>query len=261
MSITHYPHVRTGFSGAEAGIPFYLQVAQGTVEGYSNVSKFGYNPTVGLNTFESIWQGSNAYPWMSSADYLQVLSSSANDTSAGTGARTVELQGLDSNWNVQTETVSMNGTTAVTTTNQFLRIFRARVVTGGTSLRNEGDITIRDQSTSTTRALITDGATNGMGQSLMAIYTVPAGKTAYVVNINFSSAKDQEQEYRLMARDNTVANAAWNVKEFMTGRGGFSDFIKRAINKYTEKTDLDLQVISSSNSAAAGGFELILVDN
>lgn len=261
MSITSYPTVISGASGAEAGIPFYLQVAQGTIEGYSNVSKFGRNPTVGSSDYESIWEGSNAYPWQTVADQLEVLSSSANDTSAGTGARTVELQGLDSSWNVLTETITMNGTAAVTTTGSFLRIFRARVVTAGTSLRNEGDITIRDQDTSTTRALITDGTTSGMGQTLMAVYTVPAGKTAYLINFDFSSAKDQEQRYRLMARDNSVTDAAWNVKEFASGRGGFSDFKKWAIQSYGEKTDLDLQVISNSTSAAAGGFELILVDN
>jgi len=95
----------------------------------------------------------------------------------------------------------------------------------------------------------------------MAVYTVPAGKTAYIMNIDFSSGKDLEQQYRLMTRDNTVANAAWNVKEFVTGRGGFSDFRKVAIQKATEKTDLDLQALSSATSAAAGGFELILIDN
>jgi len=242
-------------------LEFYLDVAAGNIAGVSNVSKFGYNPSVGSVTYESIWEGSNAYPWQTVADQLEVLSSDANDTSAGTGARTVELQGLDSSWNSLTETITMNGTSAVTTTGSFLRIFRARVVTAGTNLRNEGDITIRDQDTSTTRALITNGTTAGMGQTLMAVYTIPAGKTGYVVNINFSSAKDLEQEYRLMARDNTVANAAWNVKEFTTGRGGFSDFTKRAINKYTEKTDLDLQAISSATSSVAGGFELILIDN
>ena len=246
---------------SSAEIDFYLAVAKGDFTGYSNVSKFGYNPTVGSGNYESIWEGSNAYPWMSAADQLEVLSSDANDTSAGTGARTVELQGLDSSWNLLTETVTMNGTSAVTTTGSFLRIFRARVVTGGTSLRNEGTITIRDQDTSTTRALITNGATDGMGQTLMAVYTIPAGKTGYIININVSSSKDQEQDYRLMSRDNTVANAAWNVKEFLTGRGGFSDWKKYAINKATEKTDLDFQVISNSTSAAAGGFELILIDN
>ena len=246
---------------SSAEIDFYLAVAKGDFTGYSNVSKFGYNPTVGSGNYESIWEGSNAYPWMSAADQLEVLSSDTDDTSAGTGARTVELQGLDSSWNVLTETVTMNGTSAVTTTGSFLRIFRARVVTAGSSGRNEGTITIRDQDTSTTRALITNGATDGNGQTLMAVYTIPAGKTGYIININVSSAKDQEQTYRLMSRDNTVANAAWNVKEFLTGRGGFSDWKKYAINKATEKTDLDFQVISNSTSAAAGGFELILIDN
>jgi len=47
----------------------------------------------------------------------------------------------------------------------------------------------------------------------------------------------------------------------MTGRGGFSDFTKRGINKYTEKTDLDLQAISSATGSVAGGFELIIIDN
>ena len=141
---------------SSAEIDFYLAVAKGDFTGYSNVSKFGYNPAVSTIAYESIWEGSNAYPWQTVADQLEVLSSSANDSSAGTGARTVELQGLDSSWNLLTETITMNGTTAVTTTGSFLRIFRARVVTAGTSLRNEGDITIRDQDTSTTRALITN---------------------------------------------------------------------------------------------------------
>ena len=246
---------------SSAEIDFYLAVAKGDFTGYSNVSKFGYNPTVGSGNYESIWEGSNAYPWMSTDDQLEVLSSDTDDTSAGTGARTVELQGLDSSWNVLTETVTMNGTSAVTTTGSFLRIFRAKVVTAGSSGRNEGTITIRDQDTSTTRALITNPATYGNGQTLMAVYTIPAGKTGYIININVSSQKDQEQTYRLMSRDNTVANAAWNVKEFLTGRGGFSDWRKYAINKATEKTDLDFQVISNSTSAAAGGFELILIDN
>jgi len=242
-------------------LEFYLDVAAGNISGISNLSKFGYNHQISSTAFETIWEGSNAYPWQTVADQLEVLSSSANDTSAGTGARTVELEGLDSSWNLLTETVTMNGTTAVTTTGSFLRIFRARVVTAGTGLINTGDITIRDQDTSTTRAIITNSVGKSMGQTLMAIYTVPAGKTAYLININFSSGKDLEQEYRLMARDNTVANAAWNVREFVTGRGGFSDFPKEAINKYTEKTDLDLQAISSAVSSAAGGIELILIDN
>ena len=74
---------------------------------------------------------------------LSVVSASANDASGGTGARTVEIQGLDSNWNLLTETVTMNGLTPVVTTQEhFLRVFRARVVTAGSLQSNAAQITI-----------------------------------------------------------------------------------------------------------------------
>lgn len=245
---------------SSAEIDFYLAVAKGDFTNYSNISKFGRNPGVKSAGYETIWDGSNLYPWPTAAETLDVVSSDANDTSAGTGARTVEIEGLDSNWDVQTETVTMNGTTDVTTTNSFLRVYRARVVTAGSSGANEGTITFTNTTSSNVIAQISVD-TSGLGQTLMACYTVPAGKTAYLINFDFSSAKDNEHRFRLMVRDNTVTDAAWNVKEFASARGGFNDFRKWAIQKYTEKSDLDFQAIASAASAAAGGFELILIDN
>ena len=243
---------------SSAEIDFYLSVAKGDFTGYSNVSKFGINSTVGSGGFESIWEGSNAYPWPTAAATLSVVSASANDASGGTGARTVEIQGLDSSWNLLTETITMNGLTPVVTTGSFLRVFRARVVTAGSLKSNAAQITM--SSGGTTLAYITYD-TIGMGQTLMAVYTIPNGKTGYIINLNVSSSKDSEHRFRFMTRDNAVTDAAWNVKEYMSARGGFSSWRKYAINKVTEKTDIDLQVISNSTSAASGGFELILIDN
>ena len=245
-------------SPSSAEIDFYLSVAKGDFTGYSNVSKFGINSTVGSGGFESIWEGSSAYPWPTAAATLSVVSASANDASGGTGARTVEIQGLDSSWNLLTETITMNGLTPVVTTGSFLRVFRARVVTAGSLKSNAAEITM--SSGGTTLAYITYD-TIGMGQTLMALYTIPNGKTGYIINLNVSSSKDSEHRFRFMTRDNAVTDAAWNVKEYMSARGGFSSWRKYAINKVTEKTDIDLQVISNSTSAASGGFELILIDN
>ena len=245
---------------SSAEIDFYLAVAKGDFTGYSNVSKFGVNSTVGSGGFESIWEGSNAYPWPTDVQTLSVVSASANDTSGGTGARTVEIQGLDTNWDVVTDTVTMNGTTPVLTTQTFRRVFRARVVTAGSLETNAAQITMTGSTDSNILAYITYD-TIGMGQTLMAVYTIPNGKTGYIINLNVSSSKDSEHRFRFMTRDNTVTDAAWNVKEYMSARGGFSSWRKYAINKVTEKTDIDLQVISNSTSAASGGFELILIDN
>ena len=249
-----------GTTPGTSDIDFYLAVAKGDFTGYTNVSKFGRNPNVKSADYETLWDGSNLYPWPTAAETLNVVSTDANDTSAGTGARTVEIEGLDSSWNVLTETVTMNGTSNVTTTNSFLRVYRVRVVTAGSTGVNEGTITCTNTTSSNVIGQISLGS-SGFGQSLMAVYTVPAGKTAYLINFDFSSGKDNEHTFRIMTRDNTVTNAAWNTKEFANARGGFNDFRKLSIQKYTEKTDIDMQAIASAASAASGGFELILIDN
>ena len=250
----------TGTTPGSGDIDFFIAVAKGDYTGYSNVSKFGRNPSVKSADYETLWDGSNLYPWPTAAETLNVVSTDADDSSSGTGARTVEIEGLDSNWDVLTETVSMNGTTNVTTINSFLRVYRVRVVTAGSTGVNEGTITCTNTTSSNVIAQISVD-NSGFGQSLMALYTVPAGKTAYLINFDFSSAKDNEHTFRLLSRDNTVTDAAWNTKEFASARGGFNDFKKFAIQKYTEKSDLDLQAIASAASAASGGFELILIDN
>ena len=257
MSITHYPMLITTSSGSESGTPFYLEVQQGKIPGYSMVNKFGYNPSIGSGSFETIWETGDDYPWQSSAVTVDVVSDDTNDDVAGTGARTLRIQGLDGSYNFAEETVDMDGTTTVTTTQTFLRVFRMSVETAGTSGNNIGNISVTYTGGSDVAATITAGN----GQTLMAVYTIPAGKTGYVVAMNFGSGKDQEQTCKLKTRDNTVANSAFQTKEYLNIRGGFTYFPKKAITKITEKTDIELQAISSSTSSASGGFELILIDN
>ena len=260
MSSCNNVNTTGGTSPGTSDIDFFLAVAKGDFTGYSKISKFGRNPGVKSADYESIWDGSNLYPWPTAAETLSVVSDDADDTSAGTGARTVEIEGLDSSWNVLTETVTMNGLTPVVTTGLFLRVYRARVVTAGSTGTNEGTITMTNTTSSNVIAQISVD-NSGFGQTLMAIYTIPAGKTGYLISLDFSSSKDNEHTFRLLTRDNTVTDAAWNTKEFANARGGFNQFRKYAINGFTEKTDLDFQAIASASSAASGGFELILIDN
>ena len=260
MSSCNNVNTTGGTSPGTSDIDFWLAVAKGDFTGYTNISKFGANPSVKSGGWETLWEGSTLYPWPTAAETLDIVSSSTNDDLVGTGARTIEIQGLDASWNLQTVTYDMDGTTTVTTAESFRRVFRARVVTAGTLEANSGTITITNTTTGDTLAIIGVNVT-GNGQTLMACYTIPAGKTGYIININFSSAKDNEHRFKLLTRDNTVTNAAWNVKEYASARGGFNEWRKYAINKVTEMTDIDLQAIASAASAANGGFELILIDN
>ena len=47
------------------------------------------------NAKETIWDGGGIYTYIETAETLTVTSNSVNDAVAGSGARTVEIQGLN----------------------------------------------------------------------------------------------------------------------------------------------------------------------
>jgi hypothetical protein len=78
---------------------FLQAVGLGQVPGYRRVTAIGNNPDLDTATLpEDIWSGGGQYPWMTGATALEVVSDSANDAAAGTGARTVTINGLDINY-------------------------------------------------------------------------------------------------------------------------------------------------------------------
>lgn len=257
MSINYYPP--NGFDGSNSvqSLPFYLAVQQGKVPGYSMVNKFGYNPSIGSTAFETIWEIGGLLIFQTTAQTVNVVSDDVNDDVAGTGARTLRIQGLDSSFDLVEETLDMDGTTTVTTTQTFLRVFRMSVETAGTSETNEGDITATYSSTTDTAATITAGN----GQTLMAVYTIPNGYTGYLLSLNVSSGKDQELQAKVITRDTTVPNASFQTREFLDIRGGLTTINLIAATVITEKTDMQIDAKATSTSSAGAGFVLLLVQD
>ena len=239
-------------------IPFYLAVQQGKVPGYSMVNKFGYNSSIGSGSFETIWETGDDYPWQSSAVTVDVVSDNANDVhTTGSGARTLRIQGLDSSYALVEETVDLDGTNTVTTTQQFLRVFRMSIETAGSFGNNEGTIT----ATYTGGVDVAATISPGNGQTLMCLYTIPAGYTGYLLSINVASGKDQEMQFKFIQRDNSVANAAFQTKQFLEVRGGQTTVIFNAINVIPQKSDIYVSAIASSTSSASASFDLLLVQD
>ena len=113
---------------------FYLEVAKGNVGGHSIVNKFGHS--IATIAGDDIWGGASPYSFFPAAAVLvDIVSSDANDNGTGpSGALTVLVQGLDENWDHVEEEVTLNGLTPVTTmTTTFIRLFRAQVITSGSS--------------------------------------------------------------------------------------------------------------------------------
>lgn len=136
-----------------------------------------------------IWTNGGVYPWMTGLTSLEAASvgaSAANDTSAGTGARTITVSGLDLTGNEISEVVTLNGTTAVPLVTQFYRINNVALTTVGSGLRNAGEIRIRDLGGANTRAVIPISTIADLspGVSKGSQYTVPAGHSLLIYDID-----------------------------------------------------------------------------
>jgi hypothetical protein len=148
--------------------PFELQVSRNQVGWHYPLFKYGYNPLI-INVNETIWDGGGIYSYPASALAMTV-------TSAG-GATDEDVKvtviGLDTDWKEVQQEVTLDGSGVATTTQTFRRVFRAYV---SGSQAPTGNITIANGGT--TYAQITLGE----NQTLMAVYTVPAGHTFYLTN-------------------------------------------------------------------------------
>lgn len=169
--------------------PFELQVSRGQIQGHNTVIVFGYNADLD-QTEESIWPDGGTVPHPVVASVLKISSTSANDTAAGTGARTVFMRGLDGGYNVVSETVTLNGQTEVNTTNSYLYVNEFYVVTVGTGEHNDGTINAGTGTvTAGVPAVLYDLIAPTFNNRTTAHYCVPAGYTGYLVNGTISSGQ------------------------------------------------------------------------
>ena len=244
--------------------PFNLQVARGQIAYHYPVFKFGFNPDID-DSLETVWSGGGLYSYLSAATVLKVSSSSANDTSAGTGARTVELQGLDGDYNQISETVTLSGQTAVNTTQSFLRIYRMIVKTAGTGAQNAGVI-YAGTGTVTSGVPANKYATIAIGdnQTLMALWTVPAGHTAYMLQTDITVATTQNNKYctvHLVARP---PGEVFQVKDkFVKAESSHNQAYEIPL-EFAEKTDIEVRAIGDSagaDIAISAGLDIVYIKN
>lgn len=133
----------------------------------------GFNGDIST-TEEPVWDQGGAYTYQAAAAVAKVSSSSTADTSAGTGARTVLVIGLNGSYAYTEETVTLTGQTAVNTTTSFWRIIEVRVLTAGSGGTNAGDIYVGDGAVALgIPATIYCKAPVGEGQSAHGLFTVP----------------------------------------------------------------------------------------
>ena len=129
---------------------------------------------------------------------IQVISSDVNDTSAGTGARTIRVTYLDLAGAEHTADYALNGQTAVVNATtkdgsafaapitDCWRVNFVHVLTAGTGLKNAGKISVNDSTQTYVTGIPVGGALIygwveiGFNVSHHGFYTVPAGYKAQI---------------------------------------------------------------------------------
>ena len=179
------------------GTPLFrdqVDILLGTAQEYSVYANIGYARNV-TTTPQTIWDEGTIYTFPGSAQQMSLASLNINDTHGGTGANSVLITYLDSAYNLQTEVVSLNGTTPVTTTaTDIRRVNGLNVILSGSQKTNLGKIYIGTGTFSTNGtpenkySVInsTDAASQG------GAYTIPANKSAAFIRNNFFISGNKE---------------------------------------------------------------------
>ncbi len=167
----------------------------------TQIRKFGHSNAIGAEE-ETVWDGGTTYTFLTSPSTLSLSSTSTNDASAGTGARTIQVYGHTSDNIEQDETLTLNGVTPVYTATKYLRIHRMIVRSGGTIAANNGTIYAGTGAVGTSGVPANKFAAIlvGENQTLMALWTVPAGKIAYMEDFYAATDSKKATAVRLKVR-------------------------------------------------------------
>jgi len=229
-----------------------------------SVSKFGSNPAVGTSV-EDVWFAGGAYTgWLTSADTVRIASGgNVNDDSSGSGARSVYIEGLDENWDIKSEVLTTNGSSASSSsTGDYIRIYRAFVCDVGTyGGTNAGDIGIETEGGTQVALIQAD-----VGQTQLSMYTVPRNYTAYLSEFFLEVESGNTVELRFFQRpDADVVAAPYTGRRIVYRTLEFSGAFERryrSMPSFPAKTDLwwdAKKITGGGNGLVDIGYDLILV--
>ena len=223
---------------------FFLSVARGDIYDASAIDKFGLNSSVGTS-YETIWDGGAIYAYPSSAVAMTVTSASG----ASDNGVQVTIIGLDGDYVETQQTVTLGGLGVATTTQTFIRVFRAFVsngqdATGVLDIDNSGTVYAQIQP--------------DFQQTMMAVYTIPAGYKGYLLSGNISSQKDKDITAKLMIRE---FGGVLRTKGLVLTPG--APFQRQWVvpQEIPAKADIEIRAKAGATGPVAAGFEILLVED
>lgn len=238
-----------------------LELAMGLSIEKHAVNKFGVNLNVTAGTKEDIWDGGGIYPFPTAA-IITKLSQKTDQIALRDGV--IEIQGLDANWDLVVQKINLNAsdtTVAVTLSTALNQVFRLKVLA---NVVGNANVTVHNDANTQDYAIITAGN----NQTLMSIYTVPRGKTAYLTSY-YCTVVDATNKTPISTRFAVWIADRDNNYEFQLknaiGIPKAGNMIKQYFHPYIEITQkCDIKITANpvgEDADVASGFDLILIDN
>lgn len=174
---------------------FFIEVSRGRIPG---VTYFHGSSIVGsINNIETVVRvedtADSAFVLPDDAgENMEVVSNSINDSTSGSGCRTISIGYLDTDFLEQTVVVGLNGATPVPVTpinplKPIARVNRMAGMTFGPGVNiSAGNIDVRKVGTTTENIYRRIGAGDSRAKS--SVFTVPANKNFFLQSWHFASS-------------------------------------------------------------------------
>lgn len=249
-----------------------LSIAEGHVSGKTFIHKFGNAESFSSgDNLITVWDGADdvgidqmVYQYSTIADIDSLSCENDGDVFD------IEIQGLDVNYNVVIQTITLTGQTRKVLDINLIRVFRMKNVG---SVNNAGHIycyvdvllAVGIPTDSTKIRAVIQPENN---QTLMAIYTIPNGKTGYMRSwfAGFAGAK-KSTDYIIELRARPFGQV-FQIKHKSSLVEGATSYFQHSYvepEMFNEKTDIemraDITAVSVTGASVSAGFDIVLIDN
>jgi hypothetical protein len=260
---------------------FYNEVALNNIAKYSISTTFGRVENVVSGS--DIWESGGTYtgqPLLYTPEKVNIVSNNSTDKDTrktktksrksksdnNTGARSIQITGLKtvSSNEYESEDISLNGTTNVSSTNTWYRINKLIVLDGGSDGQNNGVISCTSE--------VSDhlfGTINiGYNHSNITAYTVPYGKTILIKNVfitlttDTKSSKSLENGTVTLRARNLNSNVYNAIRTYDVQSGTTISDTRLGGLTFLAGTDIKFtaNARSSDNITVNASFEYVLID-
>lgn len=182
-------------------LPPGLELSADRIEKLSLIGRNSGNGAVG-SAYETVHSTGGIRATISTATTVTVVSSSTDDDNGGgSGCKRVKIRGLNENGELVDENINLDGTTAVTSVNQYLSVYhcignKGNANVGNVDVKNGSDVLLRMEA--------------GTMQADVGHFRVPVNQRAYLTSF-LASVKDAAY-VSIWARRNDPVTTPWAKK-------------------------------------------------